>query len=183
MRQPPENSPTGRACSGGGEAEAAQDRGRARRRGVGVDVDEAGLDFGDPVRIVGGVGFGEQRIALDVGLEHHFDQAVGAVGRLLRQRAHAPARRDRDRPALGRELAADRPEQRRLAGAVAADQPDARAGHDLHRAVVDQKPAGEADRDVRDGKHARFVTAAALKRNGIARQKFRTPALAAAIVW
>ena len=110
-----------------------------------VDVDEAGLDFGDPVRIVGTLGFLQQRIALDIGLEHDFDQTVGAIGRLLRQRADTPARRDRDRPALDRELAADRPEQRRLAGAVAADQTDARTGHDLRRALVDQQAAREAD--------------------------------------
>ena len=53
-------------------------------------------------------------------------------------------------PALGRQIAADRVEQRRFADAVAADKADARAGHDLHRAVVDQKPSGDPDRDVGD---------------------------------
>ena len=112
---------------------------------MGVDVDEAGLDLGDPVRIVGALGFPQQRIALDIGLEHDFDQTIGAVGRFLGQRADTPARRDRDRPALDRELAADRPEQRRLAGAVAADQTDARTGYDLRRALVDQQAPREAD--------------------------------------
>ena len=59
-------------------------------------------------------------------------------------------------PALGRQLAADDVEQRGFAGAVAADEADARAGHDLHGAVVDQQPSGDADGDVGDGKHAAF---------------------------
>ena len=40
--------------------------------------------------------------------------------------------------------------QRRFADAVAADEADARAGHDLRRAVVDQKPSGNPDRYVGD---------------------------------
>ena len=51
-----------------------------------VDVDEAGLDFGDPVRIVRGLGFAQQRVALEIGLEHDLDQAFGPVGRFLRER-------------------------------------------------------------------------------------------------
>ena len=47
-------------------------------------------------------------------------------------------------------LAADRVKQRRFADAVAADKADARAGHDLRRAVVDQKPPGNPDRNVGD---------------------------------
>ena len=33
--------------------------------------------------------------------------------------------------------------------AVTADEADARARHDLHRAAVDQKPPGDADRNIR----------------------------------
>ena len=69
---------------------------------MGVDIDQPGLDFGDPVRIVRGVGLAQQRVALEVGLEHDLDQALRAVGRFLRQAADAPARRDGDRAALGR---------------------------------------------------------------------------------
>ena len=54
------------------------------------------------------------------------------------------------RAGFGRQLAADRVKQRRFADAVAADKADARAGHDLHGAVVDQKPSGNADRNVGD---------------------------------
>ena len=40
--------------------------------------------------------------------------------------------------------------QRRFADAVAADKADARAGHDLRGAVIDQKPPGDPDRYVGD---------------------------------
>ena len=117
---------------------------------MGVDVDEPGLDFRDPVRIMGGLGFPEQRIALEVRLEHDFDQAVRAVRRFLRKTADPPARGDRDGAGLGRQFAANCLEQRRFAGAVAADQTDARAGHDLRGAMIDQKSSGNPDRYVGD---------------------------------
>ena len=133
----------------GRKPEAAQDRRRARRRGVRVDVDQPGLDFRDPVRVVGGFGLTEQRVALQVGLEHDVDEAFRPVGGFLRQAADTPAGRQRDAAGFGRQVAADRMKQRRLADAVTADEADARAGHDLHRAAVDQKPSGDADRNIR----------------------------------
>ena len=113
-----------------------------------VDVDEAGLDLRDAVRIGRALGFGEQRVALEVGLEHDGDQACGAVRGFLREAADAPARRQGHCAVLGRELAADHLEQGRLAGAIAPDQADARPGRDLHGTLVDQKASGEADREV-----------------------------------
>ena len=61
---------------------------------MGVDVDQPGLDFGDPVRIVRGFGFLQQRIALEVGLQHDLDQAFRPVRGFLRETADAPARRN-----------------------------------------------------------------------------------------
>ena len=119
-----------------------------------VDVDQPGLDFGDPVRIVSGFGFTEQRVALQIGLQHDIDEAFRPIGRFLRQAADAPARRQGDAAGFGRQVAADRMKQRRFADAVATDEADARARHDLHRAAVDQKPSGDADRYIRYGKHA-----------------------------
>ena len=69
---------------------------RARRRRMRVDVDQPGLDLGDPVRIVGGLGFAEQRVALQIGLQHDIDEAFRSIGRLLRETADAPARRQGD---------------------------------------------------------------------------------------
>ena len=141
---------TGSGLIGGGESEAAQNRGGAGRRRMRVDVHEPGLDVGNARMIVRGLGFGQQRIALEIGLQHDIDQAFRAVGRFLRETANTPARRDRDRAALGRQLASDRMEQRRFADAVAADKTHACARHDLNRAVVDQKPSGDPDRNVGD---------------------------------
>ena len=134
----------------GRKSEPAQDRRRARRRGMGIDIDQPGLDLGDTIGIVGGFGLMQQRIALQIGLQHDVDEAFRAVGGFLRQAADAPARRQRDAAGLHRQLAADGVKQRRFADAVAADETDARAGHDLHRAVVDQKPPGNPDRNIGD---------------------------------
>ena len=138
----------------GGKSKAAQDCRRAGRRGVGIDIDQPHLNLGDPVRIISGFGFMEQRVALQIGFQHDIDEALRAVRRLLRQAADAPTWRQGDAAGLDRQIAADRVKQRRFADAVAADEADARARHDLHRAVVDQEPPGNADRNIRDGKHA-----------------------------
>ena len=102
------------------------------------------------MRIVRGLCFAHQGLALEVGLEHDFEQAFRAVRSFLREAADAPARRDRDGAGFGRQFAPDRVKQRRLADAVAADEADARAGHDLHGAMIDQKPPGNPDRNVSD---------------------------------
>jgi len=92
----------------------------------------------------------QQRLPLQIGLQHHRDQAFRTVRRFLGETADTPARRDGDGAGLGRQFAADRAEQRRFTDAVAADEADAGAGHDLRGAVVDQKPSGDPDRDVGD---------------------------------
>ena len=134
----------------GGEAEAAEDGGGARRRGMGIDIDETGLDFGDPVRIGGGIGFLEQRGALEVGLEHHRDQARRAVRGFLGEAADGPARRDRDAAGFQRQVAANGVEQSGLADAVAAHETDAGTRRNLRRALVNEQAAGDPDRNVCD---------------------------------
>ena len=66
--------------------------------------------------------------------------------------ARLPTRQRGGMPMLAgfdRQFAADRGKQRRFADAVAADKADARAGHDLHRAVIDQsRPAIRTDMSV-----------------------------------
>jgi hypothetical protein len=67
-----------------------------------------------------------QRGALAVGGQHEVDQRIRPARRFLFHPAHAHAARQGDLPILGVQFAADQPEQRGLAGAVAADKADAR---------------------------------------------------------
>ena len=140
---------------GVGEAEAGEDRGGARGRRMRADVGEPRLDLGDPVRVVRGLGFGEQPRAL-------------AVGRAARHRAGirdhpalpAPGGRCASAPAfrtlaaLRAEFARDHAEQRGLAAAVAAHEAGARAVWHAHRGAVEQKASGHAHRKIVDRKHA-----------------------------
>jgi hypothetical protein len=105
------------------------------------------------MRIVLGFRLRQKMRALGIGLEHHFDQRLGSVRRFLRQATQSVAGGSGDIAGLGVELAADHVEQRRLAGAVAADKPDARAVRNLHGGVIDQEPARDADGEVFDGEH------------------------------
>ena len=98
---------TGTQLIGCGEAEARKNSRRTRRCGVRVDIDKPGLDVGDAMRVLRSFGFLQQRGALDVGLEHDLDQAFRAIGCFLRQAAHAPARRNRNRSGFQRQIAAN----------------------------------------------------------------------------
>ena len=144
---------TGPRLIGGGKAEAGEDRRGTRRRGVRAHIGEPGLDFGDAVRIVGGLGLGQQRVALDVGLEHHLEQALRTVRGFLRQPPDAPARRQFHAAVLGRDVTGDDVEQRGLAGAVAADQSDAGARRNACAGALQQRTAGNANGEIVDDKH------------------------------
>ena len=117
---------------------------------MGVDVDKPYLDFRDPVRIMREVGFAQQGVALEVRLEHDFKQAFRPIRCFLCKAAHAPARRDGDSAGLSGQFGTDGLEQRRFAGPVAADQPDARAGNDLRGAMIDEEPSGDPHRYIGD---------------------------------
>ena len=109
------------------EAEPSEDSRRPRRRGMGVDVDETGVDFGDALRVARGFRFGHQRRALRIGRKHEVDEALRSAGRFLLDAAEPRALGDDDCAALRRKVAADEAEERGLAGAVAADEPDMRS--------------------------------------------------------
>ena len=129
------------------ETKAGKDRRRARRRRMRVDIDKPRMDFGDAMRIGGGLGFAKQRAALGIGREHEIDERRLAAGRFLRDLADPRAPGQRDRAALGRDLAGDQPEQRRLADAVAPDEADARRRQGSTGRAVEKKarpkPVGE----------------------------------------
>jgi len=57
------------------------------------------------------------------------------------------------RPLGGLRLAGEDPRHRRLAGTVAADQPDAVTGADAELRVGDQDPGADAHREARDADH------------------------------
>ena len=148
------------------EAEAGEDARGARRRCVGADVDEPGLDLGDAQRIVGAFGLFEQDAAFGVGVEHEVDQRLRAARRLLLDPADAGAPGQADRAALRAQLAADEAEQRRLAGAVAADQADMRAGRQRHGRSVDQQAFAEPIGELVEMQHGRLFPCAAVAGKG-----------------
>ena len=70
------------------------------------------------------------------------NRADHVLRHVLRQQRDLRAGRDHDLAAVGLDLAAEHPHQRRLAGAVAAEQADPLAGVDLARdAVQERRPA------------------------------------------
>ena len=137
------------------EAEARQDFGGARGRRMRVDVGEPRLDLGDAMVIALGLGFapegGRARCRPRAPRRCRLSLPAGAS---CRQTPDAGARRNLDAAALRTDLARDQAEQRRLAGAVSADQPDARAIGNHRRGAVDQKAPGDAHGEVVDRQHA-----------------------------
>jgi len=76
---------------GGGEAKAGKDRCRAGRGRVRAYIGEPGLDFCNPVGVLGGLRLRQKRRALAMGLQYDLKQAVRSVWRLLREPSDAPA--------------------------------------------------------------------------------------------
>ena len=106
-----------------------------------------------------GLGLGEQARARSVSAASTTSiRLSGPLGascarRPMRARAGMPIA-----PCSSADLAGDRAEQRGLAGAVAADEADARAGRNARRGVVEQEAAGDADRDIVEHEHARVLS-------------------------
>ena len=104
MRQPPENSEQGRCCAASENPKPERIAAARDGRRIGVDIDEPRLDFGDPMRIVLGLGLLEKMRALGIGLEHHLDQRLGSARGFLRQAPDGVARRPRDVAGLRRRV-------------------------------------------------------------------------------
>ena len=93
-----------------------------------ADIGKAGsLDVGDPVRIAGRLGLGEEGARSRVGGEDEIDQRSGAARRFLLDAAEPGVARQLNVAALRRQFAGDHAKQRGLARPVAADEADARA--------------------------------------------------------
>jgi hypothetical protein len=153
----------------GVEAEAVQDRRGARGGAVGLDVGEPCMDVGDAVRIGGMLGLGQQGGALAVGHQDGVYQALRPRRGLLRHHADASAVGQRDIAGIGMQLARDQLQQRRLAGAVAADQPGMVPGRQCQVGAVQQHPPAYAVGQVLDRQHggAYSTTARSRKRKAI----------------
>ena len=121
-----------------------------------LDIHEPGLDFGDAGWVARNFRLAHQRLALAIGFQDDLDQLFRSVRRFLCETADLPARRYGDGAGFGRQVTTNGMKQRRLADAVAADEAHACARCNLYRAVVDQKPSGNPDRDIVDGQHAGF---------------------------
>ena len=135
------------------EAQAMQDRGGPRRCRRRADFVEPGMDVGQPQSVVAGLGFGQQRGALDVGGQHGVEHGDAAAGRVLRHRADAVSAAQADAAAVGLDVALDQAQQGRFAGAVAADQADLPAVGHGRGGAIEQHALAVAEGEVIDVKH------------------------------
>ncbi len=118
-----------------------------------ADVVEALVDGGDAMRVGGVLRLIQQARALGVGGEHRIEDALLAARRLLRHVADARVARHGDRAHVGRKLAGDDLQERRLAGAVAADEADLVAGRDAGRRAFEDRPPLDAVAEIVDVQH------------------------------
>ena len=132
-----------------------QNGGGARRRGMRVDVGEPRLDFGDVMAVMRSLGARQQFGAFDIGRQHEIDERRRPARRLLLDAPQPRAAGQRNGPAFGRDLAADQPEQRGLARAVAADEARARARGEKNPGVIEQQAVAEPVSEIVDGEHRR----------------------------
>ena len=124
---------------------------------MGVDIDEAGLDVGDAMRIARRFRFREQGGALNIGGEHEIEQAGRAARRLLLDAAEPHLPRHRDRAGIGRKIAGDHVEQSGLAGAVAADEADMRAFRQSGGRFVEEDTRPEPEGQFIEMQHRRVL--------------------------
>ena len=112
------------------------------------------VDVGDALRVRRRLRLGEQAGALGVGRQHPVDQGGVVARRLLLHVADARAlRRDVTEPSSGADLAGDQPQQRRLAGAVAADEADLVTGRQRRRRRIEDEPPLDAVGEIVDMQH------------------------------
>ncbi len=140
-----------------GESQAVQQSRGAAARGVAADGVEPVVDLADALRVVALFGVGEpplQVAKLDVAVERVLDRKVGQGRRFLRHGGDAQVLGHGHLADVAVQLAEDRREQRRLAGAVAADQARVPAGIDRERDFLEQLARPAAESDVVEGKHA-----------------------------
>ena len=92
-------------------------------------------------------------LAHRVGGEHGLERGDVAARRFLAHHADLERGRHPHLARVGLQLAGDQAQQRRLAGAVAADQGQARAGGHVQVRALEQRAAGDAQGDVGEVEH------------------------------
>ena len=105
----------------------------ADRRARLLRLEQEILHIGDDVLLLA---IDHKGLAAPVGQEMR-QRLVGIDGPLLVERGDLQIGAEPHRPGVGRQRAGQHAEQRRLAGAVGADQPDPRAAGDAGREIVD----------------------------------------------
>ena len=136
------------------EAEAGEDPRRARRGRLGPDHGQALVNLGQPGRIAGGFGLGQQGAAFAVRGQHRVEQRPAAAGRLLGHLADPHPARQPHVAGVGVQVTGDQPQQCRLAGAVAPDQAHTPAALDRDRRALEDGSPRVAKGHVVDVQHA-----------------------------
>ena len=136
------------------EAKSGQDPRRARRSGMGLDRDQPLVDLSQAVGIMAGLAFRNQRGAFVVSGEDCLERGGITPRGILGDIADAAATRHRHLATVSLQHPGNHPHQRRLAGAVAPDQPDPPARRQVGRSAIDDRASAKANRYPGQVKHA-----------------------------
>ena len=125
------------------EAKASQNARCPRGRRMRRNIDEARLNLADASRIGRGLGFGHQTRAFEIGGKNEIDQVLRSARRLLLDTAETGCTRERYGTRVRHEFARDHLEQRRLSGAVAADEARACVAGKGGGRLIEKEPGPE----------------------------------------
>ena len=160
IRQPPENSPSDRACAASSKPSPL--RIRAARAGALCASMSTRRVWISAMRS-GSFAVSASAISASRSTSAESTKSTrlsAPAGRFLIDAADARALGDHDRAGLRPELATENAEERGLAGAVAPDEPDMRARRQRSGRVVDQETLAEAIGEGADVQHGRAFRAA-----------------------
>ena len=154
MRQPPENSATGRRCAGLAEAQPREQGLGAGARLVAADLVVARVQLGHAlaafVRRLGRRDRLLEAAQLAVAVDHELEGRALERGGLLRHVGEHPARRHVHGARVRMQLAADQREQARLAAAVGSHEAHLVPRMHVHRRILEDDPGSPAQRDAAD---------------------------------
>jgi hypothetical protein len=117
------------------------------------DFGKPALDLADAIGVALGLGFAQKARVLWIGLEDGGKGRLLAAGRLLCHPADAGRALETHVARILLQLAADQPQERRLAAAIAADKADLVPGRNMRARPLQERPAADAKRDVVQVQH------------------------------